>query len=81
MNRVKQVGEAGSSRGGLAGESLVFIHDDNALGRPAELNRATIQSVLAISRFAIVQDLVSRRLADVHNSFAGEVSGSDLRGE
>ena len=76
----EQISEAGAALGGPAGEPLIFIDDLHAVGGPAELDRPAIERVLPGGRFAVIQDLLRRGLANVDDGFAGEMAGLDLGG-
>src|SRR5262249_34804707 len=70
--------KAGAGRGSAAGQTQVFINDDDPFGGPAELPGLAGERVLPLSRFAIVLDLSSARLTQIDDGMAREMARRDF---
>jgi len=69
----QQALEAGSAFDGLATLAEVGVDGGDAVAGPPQGHRAIRQGVLAGGRFLVVEHLLRRRLADVHDRLAVEV--------
>ena len=71
-------GEACSRNRAGTREPEILIDDDDAIVGPAKFTGFGGKRILPIGRLAIVLDLGGARLAQVHDSLAGQMAGRDL---
>jgi hypothetical protein len=71
--------EARPAVGARSRLAQVVIDDDDALARPAQLDRAIDQAILQLGRLLVVKHLVHGRLPYVHHGGALPVPRVDLR--
>jgi P-loop containing NTP hydrolase pore-1 len=73
-----ELSKAGACHDAGAGKAEIRVDDRDSCLRPAKLTRALRQGVLPLCRFTIVLDLSGARLAQIDDSQARQMAGSDL---
>jgi hypothetical protein len=66
--------------GGLTGEPLIVVDDEDAVHGPTHGGREVLQGVLPLARFPMIEDLLRIRLTDVDDGQQTEVPIGDQIG-